>query len=237
MGRQRPLHVLACCGLIVGVVMTATALPAAQLWLATRDASLRSADPRRTVSAPPLPPSPSRSVESVPPAYRSLIHEIAARHEQPPELVESIIRVESNFNPRAVSRKGARGLMQLMPETARRLGVRNVFDTRENIEAGVRHLRYLSTRFSGDVRLALAAYNAGEGPVKRHLGIPPYGETQAYVARVLELSGWLEARPLGWAPEAVAEFVPDSRRVYRPWAVDTALRYVDVPAPLHPARH
>lgn len=193
-----------------------TALPAAQLWLVKRDATLLSTDRRPPDAILPSPPSLSRSVESAPPAYRSLIHEISARHAQPPELVASIIRVESNFNSRAISRKGARGLMQLMPETARRLGVRNVFDDRENIEAGVRHLHHLFARFSGDVRLALAAYNAGEETVKRHRGIPPYAETRAYVARVLEFSGWLEAGPLTWAPEAVAEFVPDSRGLYRP---------------------
>jgi soluble lytic murein transglycosylase-like protein len=120
-------------------------------------------------------------------SYRPLIHDAAERHAVAPALIESVIRVESNFQSRAVSPKGARGLMQLMPETAARLGVRNVFDARENIEAGVRHLRYLMDRYQGNTSLALAAYNAGVDAVARHGGIPPYGETRAYVTRILSL--------------------------------------------------
>src|SRR5256886_14151990 len=111
----------------------------------------------------------------------------AARHALAPELVEAVIRVESNFEPRAVSSKGARGLMQLMPKTARLLGVRNVFDARQNIEGGARHLRNLVDLYNGNLTLALAAYNAGADAVARHGGIPPYAETRAYVARVLKL--------------------------------------------------
>lgn len=190
----------AACWVLIAGVLLATVLPAAELYVVKRDSTRLVTNPPPAASVPPSPPPP----------YRALIHEIAVRHGQPPELVESIIRVESNFNPQAVSRKGARGLMQLMPETARRLGIRNVFDARENIDGGVRHLRDLFARFSGDVQLALAAYNAGVVAVKHHRGIPPYAETRAYVERVLELSGWLEDRPL-----TVAQSTPVSRRLHR----------------------
>ncbi|MCU1336834.1 MAG: MltE2 [Bryobacterales bacterium] len=100
-----------------------------------------------------------------------------------PLLVHSIIQVESNYNPYAVSPKGAQGLMQLMPPTARDLGVRNSFDPRQNIEAGVRYLKYLQDMYQDD-RLALAAYNAGPGAVEKYKWIPPYPETQDYVNRV-----------------------------------------------------
>lgn len=121
--------------------------------------------------------------------YASEIREISKRHGVDPGLVESVIRAESAFNPTAVSRAGARGLMQLMPKTAIALGVRDSFNPRENIEGGVRHLRYLLDRYPGNVALAVAAYNAGEGAVDAHRGIPPYPETQQYVYRVLRGGG------------------------------------------------
>ena len=121
--------------------------------------------------------------------YATEIREISARHGVDPNLVESVIRAESAFNPTAVSRTGARGLMQLMPKTATALGVRDSFNPRENIEGGVRHLRYLLDRYPGNVALAVAAYNAGEGAVDYHRGIPPYAETQQYVQRVLQGGG------------------------------------------------
>jgi soluble lytic murein transglycosylase-like protein len=121
--------------------------------------------------------------------YASEIREISGRHGVDPVLVESVIRAESAFNPTAVSRAGARGLMQLMPKTALALGVRDSFNPRENIEGGVRHLRYLLDRYPGTVALAVAAYNAGEGAVDSYRGIPPYAETQQYVQRVLNGSG------------------------------------------------
>jgi soluble lytic murein transglycosylase-like protein len=121
--------------------------------------------------------------------YATEIREISARYGVDPVLVESVIRAESAFNPTAVSRAGARGLMQLMPKTALALGVRDSFNPRENIEGGVRHLRYLLDRYPGNVALAVAAYNAGEGAVDSHRGIPPYAETQQYVQRVLSGSG------------------------------------------------
>ena len=120
--------------------------------------------------------------------YAREIREISERHGVSRELVEAVIQVESAFNPRAVSPKGAQGLMQLMPGTAHALGVQNVFDPRENIEGGVRHLRHLIGRFPGDLPRALAAYNAGEGAVESFEGIPPYAETRGYVRKVLLLS-------------------------------------------------
>jgi Transglycosylase SLT domain/Domain of unknown function (DUF4124) len=126
---------------------------------------------------------------SVQARFTADIKEIAARHGVSASLVESVIRVESAFNPGAISRKGAQGLMQLMPQTASSLGVRNAFDPKQNIEGGVRHLRYLIDRYPGNLPLAVAAYNAGEGAVDRYRGIPPYAETQDYVRKVLQLNG------------------------------------------------
>ena len=114
---------------------------------------------------------------------------VAARYGVPERLVTAVIHAESGFNPRAVSHRGAAGLMQLMPATAALLGVRDVFDPAENVDAGVRHLRGLLDRLGHDLPLALAAYNAGEQAVARHRGIPPYPETQDYVARIMRLLG------------------------------------------------
>jgi len=115
----------------------------------------------------------------------SLIRAVAARHGVSENLVAAIIEAESEFNPRAVSRTGACGLMQLMPQTAALLGVVDPFDPRENIEGGVRHLRSLMDRFNGNLPLVLAAYNAGERAVIGHGGVPPYRETRQYVKRIL----------------------------------------------------
>jgi len=124
-----------------------------------------------------------------------LIEHYARLHEVPPELVAAVVRVESGFNSRAVSPKGATGAMQLMPATAARYGVTRLDDPAQNIEAGVRHLKDLLTRHQGDVALALAAYNAGQGAVARHGGrIPPYRETMLYVPAVLAAAA-REARP------------------------------------------
>jgi hypothetical protein len=113
------------------------------------------------------------------------IDEVATRHRVPPRLVAAVIAVESEFNPRAVSRRGAQGLMQLMPATAAHLDVQDSFDTRENIEGGVRHLRVLMDRYRNDLPVVLAAYNAGDTAVLNYRGVPPYRETRQYVIRVL----------------------------------------------------
>jgi len=122
-----------------------------------------------------------------------LVEEAARRHSVDPLLIRSVIEVESNYNPFATSPKGAEGLMQLIPSTARRFGVRNSFDPSENIDGGVRYLKYLQGLFQDD-RLALAAYNAGEAAVTRHRRIPPYPETQDYVLRVGSKYGEMKRR-------------------------------------------
>lgn len=113
------------------------------------------------------------------------IQQVATRHGVSPRLVAAIIEVESEFNPRAVSRKGARGLMQLMPRTAASLRVEDLHDPFENVEGGVRHLRMLMDRYRGDLPRVLAAYNAGDAAVINYGGVPPYPETRRYVKRIM----------------------------------------------------
>ena len=115
------------------------------------------------------------------------IEEAAARHNVDPNLVRAVVKVESDFNPNAVSRKGAMGLMQLMPATARQLNVKNPFDPGQNVDAGVRHLKQLLESYGCDIKLTLAAYNAGAGAVARSSGVPHYAETQNYVRRITNL--------------------------------------------------
>jgi soluble lytic murein transglycosylase-like protein len=114
-----------------------------------------------------------------------LVRAVSWQHGVDTDLVRAVIKVESDFNASARSPKGAMGLMQLMPDTARLYNTINAYDAGENIDAGVRHLRYLLNYFQGELRLVLAAYNAGIGAVERHRGIPPYPETRQYVTRVL----------------------------------------------------
>ena len=146
--------------------------------------------------------------------YVQEIREAADRYGVPVKLVSAVIRAESGFNPRAVSRKGAQGLMQLMPSTASMLGVRNSFDPRQNIEGGVRHLRSLIDRFPDSLPLALAAYNAGEKAVVQYRGIPPFPETQDYVTKVLNFYGGKVAGGTT-PPTRIYQFVtPDGTMTY-----------------------
>jgi soluble lytic murein transglycosylase-like protein len=138
--------------------------------------------------------------------YGQLIYEIAIRHSVNPQLVAALIHVESAFNSRAVSPKGAYGLMQLLPATARRFGLtkkKDLFDPKKNLEAGVKYLKWLTTRFGGDVQKILAAYTAGEGAVERFGGIPPYRETQQYVKKIFGLLGFTPGAPAASQAEPV----------------------------------
>src|SRR5207248_3311353 len=117
-------------------------------------------------------------------AIRSFIEEASRETKLPVALIDAVIRTESGYRPHAVSRKGARGLMQLLPETGREVGISNLFDPRDNIVAGARYLKKLFSQF-GNIRLAVAAYNAGPGAVQKHGGVPPYPETLRYVDTVI----------------------------------------------------
>ena len=154
----------------------------------------------RTVARPEQPPEP---VETLPRAawqelagdYADLIERASETHRVDPVLLTAMARTESSFDPRAVSPKGAQGLMQLMPQTASRFGVTDAFDVEQNVDGGARYLSWLLERFSGRTDLALAGYNAGEAAVERHAGIPPYPETEAYVRKVLDQAERLRGQP------------------------------------------
>jgi hypothetical protein len=163
----------------------------------------------------------------VSPAFSREIREAAERHGVNPALVEAVIRIESAFNPWAVSSKGAQGLMQLMPRTAYALGVRDSFNPRQNIEGGVRHLRYLLDRYPGNIPLALAAYNAGEGAVDSYGGIPPYAETRHYVQKILERTGGGQVKVIAEPPPPV---------IYRYEDTDGTLTFSNIP-PVTPSKN
>lgn len=132
---------------------------------------------------------PPRVDVEAPPRIEYLVRLLAPRYRVPPRLALAIIDVESRFDPNAVSPKNAKGLMQLIPETAERFGVRNPFDARQNIEGGLAYLRWLTAYFEGNTMLVAAAYNAGEGAVERHGGVPPFPETREYVRKVIDRTG------------------------------------------------
>jgi len=147
--------------------------------------SAATANARYTGSA--LPPGGNEWIDKI-------VDQSASEHSVDPNLVRAIIKVESNFNPHAVSRKGAIGLMQLMPRTAKSLNVRNPYDPAQNVDAGVRHFKQLLDSYNGNVELSLAAYNAGVGAVRRSRGIPKYSETRNYVKRITGIYGSTTAR-------------------------------------------
>ena len=128
--------------------------------------------------------TPAPAVEAATAPFRELILAAAARYNVDADLITSVIATESNFDPKAVSRRNARGLMQLLPQTATRLGVQNIFDPGENIDAGTHYLRDLLQRYKNDLALTLAAYNAGPERVQQYGRVPPFAETQSYVRRV-----------------------------------------------------
>lgn len=173
---------------------------------------------QRVTYTPARPATPRRSTPGDRGAYAREITEAAALYAVPERLIWAVIRVESGFDPRAVSPKGARGLMQLMPETAAILGVQDAFDPRENIHAGTRHLRAMMVRFRYDLRLAVAAYNAGVKPVAAHRGVPPYPETQQYVRQVLRFYD----APVEWRPAPAGGV----HRLVRP---DGTIVYTNIP--------
>jgi len=171
-----------------GVVHFTTAKPA----LPNAKIYMKSSD-RPPPPAPGTPPTPRPGVTPYAPQDRDVtrftrydehIRQAAGLYQIPEQLVRAVIKVESDYDARAVSYAGARGLMQLMPETAERLGVKEIHDPRENIFGGVRYLRLLANMFNGDLELTVAAYNAGENAVINHGGIPPFQETRLYVVKV-----------------------------------------------------
>lgn len=127
--------------------------------------------------------------------FESLIHQAASRHNVDAALVKAVIHTESYFNPHATSHKGASGLMQLMPQTAEKLGVTDLYNPRQNINGGTKYLSQLMKRYSNSLSLVLAAYNAGENAVARYRGIPPYKETQNYVKKVLSYRNFYSEWP------------------------------------------
>lgn len=157
------------------------------------------ADPRtgRLVRAtiPARPSVAPRAVATPSAPLTETVDRIARQNNLSPELVHSVIQVESNYDPNAVSPKGAQGLMQLIPATARRFGVSDAFNPSDNIQGGARYLKHLLELYKGDESLALAAYNAGEGAVSRYGGVPPYPETQDYVAKVRQRLAVTAAAP------------------------------------------
>ncbi|HYA87710.1 MAG TPA: transglycosylase SLT domain-containing protein [Nitrospirota bacterium] len=147
----------------------------------TEEQQASRASSSRTKAAAPRP-----SLDA-PAAYYDAINNACSRHGVDPALVHAIVKVESDFNPYALSRKGAMGLMQLMPQTAIDLNVQNIFNPHENVDGGVRYLRYLIDQYEGNLTLALAAYNAGETAVKKWGTVPPFPETRSYVQRIMKL--------------------------------------------------
>ena len=153
--------------------------------------------------------------------YAREIADASGRYAVPERLIWAVIRAESGFDPRAQSDKGAQGLMQLMPRTASILGVRDSFNPRENIDAGVRHLRALLMRFEYNVRLAVAAYNAGERAVVAYGDVPPYPETREYVTRVMRFYG----TPIAWGQ-------PQVDGVYQIIQRNGTIVYTNIPRPV-----
>lgn len=184
--------------------------PSGRKVVASTNGALANGAPLSSASNGSLPDSSNAAAIPLPEHIDTLIEQAASHHQVDPDLVRAIIQVESNFNPYAVSPKGAQGLMQLIPATARRFGVANPFDPRANIDGGIRYLKYLLGMFDGDLRLTLAAYNAGENNVARRRDVPPIRETQNYVRKIAELYP-LRVLPGGLPPAPqIVRFVDSS---------------------------
>lgn len=166
----------------------------------------------------------SSTISSVnnPSAYIDIIDNACSKHGVDPSLVHAMVKVESDFNPYAVSRKGAMGLMQLMPQTALEMNVRNSFDPGQNIDGGVKYLKYLIDRYEGNLSLALAAYNSGETAVRKWGTIPPFKETQNYVRRILKLYN-------GSDLAVAANYVTRYTTIYMGYSDDGSLIVTDNP--------
>jgi soluble lytic murein transglycosylase-like protein len=190
--------------------------------LTARVVAVTKADPRSgqlvtTIVITPKVAAAAPLAERAPSAeVKNLMESAAKNYDVSPALVDSVIQVESNYNQFAVSPKGAQGLMQLMPATARRFGVKDIFDPKQNIEGGVRYLKFLQETFKDD-RLAIAAYNAGEGAVVRYGTVPPYPETVDYVAKIGKKIGQTRqaktAKPAGEQKPEPAPEAPEYRRL------------------------
>jgi len=181
------------------IYANAPSLQDATRWIIIRRVRNRPQAPRVPVAYPNASQLVARTTAApaaIPTSYDGLIHDVADRYGVEYALVKAVIKAESDFNHLAVSSKGARGLMQLMPQTAARHMVRNVFVPRDNIEGGCRHLRMLLDRYRGNVPLAVAAYNAGERTVEDAGGIPAIAETRQYVGRVLRYREAYQREPV-----------------------------------------
>ena len=190
-----------------------------------RDAPDQAARPADT----PAPPTAQRAPVTSPAAIADLVERAAAQHSLPPALIHSVIKVESNYDPAARSPKGALGLMQLIPATARRFGVADAFNPADNIQGGAKYLRYLLDLYGGDYPLALAAYNAGEGAVAKYGTVPPYPETQNYLKLVAhqlrETAPAVVEKPQPQAAPAPVR-ADDTTHVQAVVGEDGSLRYV-----------
>ncbi len=203
-----------CSGLVAGLALAAAAVAAGLGEFPAQATSVVRADRRtgRLVRTVVVPRAPGRAAPGRP--VPELVKKTAEVHQLDPLLVHSVIQAESGYNPYALSPKGAQGLMQLMPATARRFGVANSFNVAQNLEGGVRYLKYLLDLFR-DEKLAVAAYNAGEEAVIRYRGVPPYPETQDYV-RVVS-GGYTGAKSAAAARASSMEAASkESEPVYRP---------------------
>jgi soluble lytic murein transglycosylase-like protein len=220
----------------------ALAFGAAALWGAgpERVASVVRADPRtgrlvrvvvppsngRVAAAPRAESGQPAAGVPQPPAFSQDVERIAAQHEVPAALIHSVIKVESDYNPWAVSPKGALGLMQLIPSTARRFGVADAFDPVENIRGGAKYLKYLLDLYGGDYALTLAAYNAGEAAVARYGDVPPFPETRNYLKLVGRRLAAEQAAAPAAPPPAAGELAAGPSHIREIVEGDGSVRYV-----------